>query len=364
MSLSFGNKKNGGVKTDKLKLSAASITNARAPAAAPEVIVQSTLPSVANQVNLNIAKWSENKTDFGMNEEAASKDCAAPAVANASASSTTTSPAVICTLCQRQFLTEAQLTRHEKESKLHARNLAEAKLSEMTKVTGSVEGTGRGNAPSGKYRDRASERRAISGVSDAPVVPSTTDWVCSKVSAYLFGYFLLRVNLFFICSVFVKCKCENFARRVSCFRCSSSISIANGGPPEHPGRHLPGGNSGAESNTDRLLPPSSSAGDPPVLNNDTENPGNQILRRLGWKDGQGLGQGGSGDVESVASKLERKSGSSSSTSVKRGVGAVQSGHIPPVEYGARGGRSEGENEYKSSVLRAAKARYDMMDSKK
>jgi hypothetical protein len=89
-----------------------------------------------------------------------------------------------------------------------------------------------------------------------------------------------------------------------------------------------------------------------------------MLRRLGWKDGEGLGRGGSGDVESVAMKLEQKHAGSSS--VKSGVGASTGVHIPPIEYGGGGGSSyagEGK-EYKNSILRAAKARYNQIVDKK
>lgn len=95
---------------------------------------------------------------------------------------------------------------------------------------------------------------------------------------------------------------------------------------------------------------------PPGLNEDVDNPGNQLLRRLGWKEGEGLGRGGSGDVESVATKLEQKHAGAGpgSVSVKRGVGISSSPQIPAVEYGAG-------SEYKNSILRAARARYDQID---
>ena len=87
------------------------------------------------------------------------------------------------------------------------------------------------------------------------------------------------------------------------------------------------------------------------------------MRRLGWKDGQGLGRGGSGDIESVATKLEKKQvgAGMGSSSVKRGVGVTPTAEIPSVAYGARGEGGAGKGEYRSSVLRAAKARYDQID---
>lgn len=59
---------------------------------------------------------------------------------------------IACLLCRRQFKTTEQLARHEKESKLHADNLAKKAAEEV------------------KYRDRASERRALHGSSNVPIL--------------------------------------------------------------------------------------------------------------------------------------------------------------------------------------------------
>ena len=61
----------------------------------------------------------------------------------------------VCLLCRRQFPSKAVLIRHEKESKLHAENLAKA---QFTKDSSSVS----------EYRDRASERRELHGQSEIP----------------------------------------------------------------------------------------------------------------------------------------------------------------------------------------------------
>ena len=67
---------------------------------------------------------------------------------------------VICVLCQRKFASAEQLVRHEKESKLHADNLA--KLA-ATAVTPGQSQPAASTAAESMYRDRASERRAIQG---------------------------------------------------------------------------------------------------------------------------------------------------------------------------------------------------------
>lgn len=227
----LGSKKN---KSDKLKLAASAVnvgvttasnTSANTPAAsATSIAVPAVLPSTAKQMTQNIAKWSERKNPFGL--DAGDEDTPHPAQSrgttvptqhiavtqdkiNSSVSSamapgliqnasTTRTPApasaIVCTLCQRQFSSKEQLLRHERESKLHASNLAKANLlsssttetSDVTAGHGHVGsgGSGSGSAGAGLYRDRASERRAVHGQRPddvSRVVPPDTDWVCNKV---------------------------------------------------------------------------------------------------------------------------------------------------------------------------------------
>jgi hypothetical protein len=165
----------------------------------------------------------------------------------------------------------------------------------------------------------------------------------------------------------IQCKCENFARRLSCFRCSAPISIAFGGAvdKDNDKRQLHDVTSFDIDNKDKSTSNPSTSG----LDDDVGNPGNQMLRRLGWKAGEGLGRDGSGDVETVAEKLELKSTPGGTSSVKSGVG-VKGAAIPPIDYGARSrdagsayaGSAKGE--YKTSIMRAAKARYDQLDQQK
>ena len=146
---------------------------------------------------------------------------------------------------------------------------------------------------------------------------------------------------------FVQCNCENFARRLACFRCSAPISIADGGPVDSL-RQRRGSVDLDENNVSNPV----SLG----VKEDMENPGNALLRRLGWKDGEGLGRGGGGEVESVATIMEQK-GAGNST-VKSGVGLHSSTMPPGNEVSSYAGEGK---EYKKSILRAAKARYDRID---
>ena len=92
-------------------------------------------------------------------------------------------PAFVCTLCRRQFTSGEQLLRHERESKLHAANLA--KVGQSIEVNNSNSSTSAiGVETSTAYRDRASERRAVHGQLEPDtslLVPSKTDWLCNKV---------------------------------------------------------------------------------------------------------------------------------------------------------------------------------------
>ena len=198
----FGSKKN---KSEKLKIAAtvnvgntaASNTPANTPA------IPAVLPSTAKQMTQNIAKWSEQKsstdeqssTPAAINKDTIRSSAAINATGGLSAT-VTPAAAVVCTLCRRQFASKEQLLRHERESKLHASNLAKANLAASTTgsslgsvgpVGGGV-GAGGSIVGGGQYRDRASERRAVHGQSAedmSRVVPSDTDWVCNKVSGQL-----------------------------------------------------------------------------------------------------------------------------------------------------------------------------------
>jgi len=196
---------------------------------------------------------------------------------------TTTPSQPVCLLCRRQFASMEVLHRHEKESKLHAENLAKKLQAESES----------GQSQSGAvYRDRASERRATYGQSSIP------DPIIKRRSRSR-----SRSR-------------ERYRRR------DVSLSVTN-------------------QDTEKQITSSTA-----TVSEDLNNPGNQMLRRLGWQDGQGLGKDGTGIRDPVSVKSQEASS-------KTGVGS--SGKcLPPIEYG------EGRV-YKESLLRAARARFEQVE---
>lgn len=83
-----------------------------------------------------------------------------------------------------------------------------------------------------------------------------------------------------------------------------------------------------------------------LIKDDESNPGNQLLRKMGWSEGQGLGKDQIG-IENPIEAVNR-----SNTKAGIGIGAADSS-LPPLVYGPG-------SSYKESLLRAAKARYDQI----
>lgn len=75
--------------------------------------------------------------------------------------------AITCLLCARQFKTLEQLKRHNNESDLHKRNLADAALREVAREKVKAARAKAESQP--KYRDRASERRIMHNQPDMPL---------------------------------------------------------------------------------------------------------------------------------------------------------------------------------------------------
>lgn len=95
---------------------------------------------------------------------------------------------------------------------------------------------------------------------------------------------------------------------------------------------------------------------PPL--SDQHNPGTQMLRKMGWNEGQGLGRSGGGSEESVgvriAEEMNSNGGSRGAGRRVTGIGGNNGTGIPQVDYRGSG------KEYKDSLMRAAKARYDQV----
>jgi RNA-binding protein 5/10 len=194
---------------------------------------------------------------------------------------------VICTLCRRQFTSPELLQRHEKESKLHAENLA--KLKATTQESESV-----------VYRDRASERRAIHGQSEIP-----EDLVDP---AY-------RPDEIFTS--------QGRKRRAGSI---SDLMVDHPHPSVVPASPLPA--------------PS------PILSEDIANPGNQLLRLMGWSEGQGLGKDATGRVESIAESV---------TATSRVQSTAGVGIATPLPS------SSNTSNFKSSLKQRTIARYEQIN---
>lgn len=208
MSLGFG-KKSGGSKALKQAAVIVNVAPAVTSAGTSAQAVAADLSSTVKQTSQDISKWKELQAASGISSEAAAPSVISAATRNSSEPPTIIDaaarpaeapppPPAVCTLCRRQFVSKEQLQRHERESKLHAANLARANLSSTAtivaegNVDGGIAGSGvgstEGDVGSGvvtstvPYRDRASERRAVYGQPDiSALAPSSTDWVCSKV---------------------------------------------------------------------------------------------------------------------------------------------------------------------------------------
>jgi RNA-binding protein 5/10 len=196
------------------------------------------------KVSQDLVKWDERKSEI-KNQLSSQEIGQSEKIEDVNNTNNSTATGnYICTLCRRQFSSNELLSRHEKESKLHASNVAKLKLD--SKVESESENI--------IYRDRASERRAIHGQSDVR---------------------------------------DNFLGSESRDDMSSDLK-------KRKLRTIVG------SNFEQ--PPTQA----PILADDRTNPGNQILRRMGWTDGEGLGKDSSGRVDSLAQSLN--------TQPKNGIG--------------------------------------------
>jgi len=195
----------------------------------------------------------------------------------------------ICYLCRRQFNSADQLKRHENESKLHAENLAKQNANEDDSIPTTV--------PAGGvvYRDRASERRAIQGTTGAPTSLKEKGKFKEK-----------KVD-------------QDIGRYASSSIVHQSVSVSGSGAvPEV------------------------------ALSTDLSNPGNQLLRKMGWSEGKGLGKDEQG--REIAVGVEASGGPRGNA----GIGAEASSVTSHIAYSGEG------QEYRESLLKATKARFDQI----
>lgn len=188
------------------------------------------------------------------------------------ATSTATGGQSICLLCRRQFNSPEMLARHEKESKLHAENLAKVQAQQQAA------------AAKPQYRDRAEERRELFG--------SVPDHIPAKE---------VQEEILLTPVAFIP-------------------------PPPPP------------------MPPTD-------LSSDSNNVGNNLLKKMGWKDGQGLGRENDGKIETVATELEI---SSSHGNMNQTISYTKA---------ANGTSSVSGSGYKDNLLSIARARFEELSKK-
>ena len=120
--------------------------------------IKSSKPKVPVKLTQDISKWNERQKELAEPTSEKKSEEEVPELkipvyaAEKSEVKDGKESVIACLLCRRQFKTSEQLLRHEKESKLHAENLAKKAAEDV------------------KYRDRASERRAMHGTASVPIL--------------------------------------------------------------------------------------------------------------------------------------------------------------------------------------------------
>nr|XP_019049931.1 hypothetical protein I302_00351 [Kwoniella bestiolae CBS 10118]OCF28861.1 hypothetical protein I302_00351 [Kwoniella bestiolae CBS 10118] len=173
---------------------------------------------------------------------------------------------VACLLCQRQFKTEEVLKKHVAQSDLHKAsrptNLADANAREagMKRKAALSSIPTSDNAQQPKYRDRAAERREAFNQPSVPVPEESPSW-----------------------------QSEQARKR----------KFAEGPKPPSPAPPPP--------------PPGAEPG------KDESNVGNQLLAKMGWKSGTGLGKDNEGRVDPIlVQQFENRAGLGASKGVEAG----------------------------------------------
>jgi RNA-binding protein 5/10 len=267
------------VSEDAVSVNAKGIVNP-SNASSDEILISSSSPATIKD---------QKKENSESNHGESSPKLPVAASSSSSSSSSSTVPAApsqqqnVCRLCRRQFQSAEMLTRHEKESKLHAENLAKQKEQEEKEKE-------KESSPSVEYRDRAAERREKFG--------SVPDHI-----------------------------------------------------PEYANDSSPPSSSSAYLAASLVLPPPAALNKPPVaVSQDDHNPGNQMLRKMGWKEGQGLGRDNEGKETAVGVELASSANLTSQSSMYSTLNSTRpqssSGPIP--------------GNYKDHVYHANRARFEQM----
>ncbi|WWC87543.1 uncharacterized protein L201_002433 [Kwoniella dendrophila CBS 6074] len=176
---------------------------------------------------------------------------------------------VACLLCQRQFKTEEVLKKHVAQSDLHKTNLADSNAREAgmkrkqatnsASITTSTTGDNEAQQP--KYRDRAAERREAFNQPIVPIPTESPSWQLEQA------------------------KKRKFAEGP---KAPSPISATPPPPSIEPGK-------------------------------DESNVGNQLLAKMGWKTGTGLGKDSEGRINPIqVQQFENRAGLGASKGVEAG----------------------------------------------
>lgn len=199
-------------------------------------LAQSQQPSSAPSVTISPASVGLAAVPSATTSSPATNSASAQTSSSAStgkSSSATSASTHVCLLCRRQFTSADMLARHERESKLHAENLAKQQLEQQQQS----------QIQQPQYRDRATERRELFGSSADHLRPVSAPVHSNLPPLPLASSSALE---------------------------ATSVSATSGTL-----------NVGDAMAADVAL----SAAHP-------SNPGVQLLRRLGWAEGQGLGKEG------------------------------------------------------------------------
>jgi hypothetical protein len=197
----------------------------------------------------------------------------------------------VCLLCQRKFPSFEILVRHEKESKLHMENLAKQKEQQQAQ-----------QLP--QYRDRAEERREKYGSVPDHLPHKQQQAIDSK-----------KIDPSVVASLMI------------------------------PAPGLPMSSSSSASHSRSSV----------AVHDDHTNPGNSLLRKMGWQEGKGLGkEGNEGKETAVGVELADRSSQQTSMheTIRRTSGSGGRG-------GGGGGGGSGNN-YKDSVYAASRSRFEQL----
>ncbi|WWD08598.1 hypothetical protein V865_006711 [Kwoniella europaea PYCC6329] len=267
------------------------------PNAPPKGIsdVNSTL-GVRRPIGSSLGEQSASPTPSGLGSGSAPGPSRSPQAATSSddfdytdVSTLATTGKVACLLCQRQFKSEDVLKKHVAQSDLHKTNLSDANVREAgmkrkNALASSSSTIGEGSQQP-KYRDRAAERREAFNQPSVPVPEESPSWQLEQAKKRKF---------------------------------------AEGPKPPSP------------------VPPPPPPGMEP--GKDESNVGNQLLAKMGWKTGTGLGKGNEGRVDPIlVQQFENRAG----------LGASK---------GVEAGRWSGPGGFQQRALDMAKQRYDSSSS--